>query len=211
MNAYDKIYLEDAMSNLAVMMDYGTETYGGPETFFNRFLVSNISKEFGMGNPRYLCGISGIELAEMVIEETGGEPLFSDYRRVGKSAAYWAGWALAYLQWHTCYTFEKINECGIGISFLLSLYPTHHQADITKFLETAVGRIDEYKEKAINALKRQRKSAGLTQQELAEKSGVKLRMIQAYEQDYQDITKAEAGSIMRLSKALSCSVADLLD
>ena len=41
MNAYDKIYLDDAMSNLAVMLDYGAIAYGGAEMFFNRFLVIN--------------------------------------------------------------------------------------------------------------------------------------------------------------------------
>ena len=69
MNAYDKAYLEDAMSNLAVMLDYGSMTYGDPELFFDRFLVSDISKQFGSGSPRYIAGMSGIELAEKVIED----------------------------------------------------------------------------------------------------------------------------------------------
>lgn len=210
MNAYDKTYLEDAMSNLAVMLDYGTITHGDTENFFNRFLVSDISKQFAAGNPRYIAGMSGIELAERVIEETGGQILCAEYKTFGRSASYWAGWALAYLQWFTGYSFEKIQEWGISISFLLSLYPTHHEADITKLLETAITRMNEFRGRAMNALKRQRKSAGLTQQELAEKSGVKLRMIQAYEQNYQDISKAEVGSMIRLAKALSCSVEDLL-
>ena len=59
-------------------------------------------------------------------------------------------------------------------------------------------------------LKELRKEKKLTQQELAGRSGVKLRMIQAYEQNYQDISKAEVGSMIRLAKALSCSVEDLL-
>ncbi len=210
MNAYDKTYLEDAMSNLAVMLDYGTITHGDTESFFNRFLVSDISKQFAAGNPRYIAGMSGIELAERVIEETGGQTLCAEYKTFGRSASYWAGWALAYLQWFTGYSFEKIQEWGISISFLLSLYPTHHEADITKLLETAITRMNEFRGCAMNALKRQRKSAGLTQQELAERSGVKLRMIQAYEQNYQDISKAEVGSMIRLAKALSCSVEDLL-
>ena len=62
----------------------------------------------------------------------------------------------------------------------------------------------------MNSLKRQRISAGLTQKQLAEKSGVKIRMIRAYEQNYQDISKAEVGSIIRLAKTLSCTVEDLL-
>ncbi len=210
MNAYDKIYLDDAMSNLAVMLDYGSATYGDPETFFNRFLVSDISKQFAMGNPRYLSGMSGIELAEKVVEETGCVPLYAEYKTFGRSATYWAGWALAYLQWYTGYAFEKIRDWGVDIGYILSLYPTHHEADITKFVETATLRMDEFKDRSRNSLKRQRESAGLTQQELARRSGVKLRMIQAYEQNYQDISKAEVGSVIKLAKALSCSVEDLL-
>ena len=210
MNAYDKIYLDDAMSNLAVMLDYGSATYGDPETFFNRFLVSDISKQFAMGNPRYLSGMSGIELAEKVVEETGCVPLYAEYKTFGRSATYWAGWALAYLQWYTGYAFEKIRDWGVDIGYILSLYPTHHEADITKFIETATLRMDEFKDRSRNSLKRQRESAGLTQQELARRSGVKLRMIQAYEQNYQDISKAEVGSVIKLAKALSCSVEDLL-
>lgn len=210
MNAYDKIYLDDAMSNLAVMLDYGSVTYGDPESFYNRFLVSDISKQFAMGNPRYLSGMSGIELAEKVVEETGCVPLYAEYKTFGRSATYWAGWALAYLQWYTGYAFEKIRDWGVDIGYILSLYPTHHEADITKFIETATLRMDEFKDRSRNSLKRQRESAGLTQQELARRSGVKLRMIQAYEQNYQDISKAEVGSVIRLAKALSCSVEDLL-
>lgn len=210
MNAYDKIYLDDAMSNLAVMLDYGSVTYGDPESFYNRFLVSDISKQFAMGNPRYLSGMSGIELAEKVVEETGCVPLYAEYKTFGRSATYWAGWALAYLQWYTGYAFEKIRDWGVDIGYILSLYPTYHEADITKFIETATLRMDEFKDRSRNSLKRQRESAGLTQQELARRSGVKLRMIQAYEQNYQDISKAEVGSVIKLAKALSCSVEDLL-
>ena len=210
MNAYDKAYLEDAMSNLAVMLDYGSMTYGDPELFFDRFLVSDISKQFGSGSPRYIAGMSGIELAERVIEDTGGTPVYAEYRTFGRTAIYWAGWALAYLQWYTGYSFEKINEWGVTISFLLNLYPTHHEADISKMINTVTARLAENKGKSVNPLKRQRKSAGLTQQELANKSGVKLRMIQAYEQGYQDILKAESLSVIKLAKTLNCHPEDLL-
>lgn len=209
-NAYDKIYLDDAMLNLAVMLDYGAMTYGDAEVFFDRFLVSDISKQFAAGNPRYIAGMSGIELAEKVIESTGGNPQYAEYRTFGRSESYWAGWALAYLQWYTGYSFEKINEWGVSIPFILSLYPTHHEADITKLIETTTLKMGEFKERSMNSLKRQRISAGLTQKQLAEKSGVKIRMIRAYEQNYQDISKAEVGSIIRLAKTLSCTVEDLL-
>lgn len=125
------------MSNIAVMLDYGAMTYGDPELFFDRFLVSEISKQFGAGNPRYIAGMSGIELAERVMEDIGGNPTYAEYKTSGRSAAYWAGWALAYVQWHTGLTFEKIKEWGVSIPFMLSLYPTHHEADISKTLDTA--------------------------------------------------------------------------
>ena len=117
---------------------------------------------------------------------------------------------MAYLQWYTGYTFEKIKEWGVTISFLLNIYPTHHEADISKMIDTATARIAEYKGKSVNPLKRQRKSAGLTQKELAERSGVKVRMIKAYEQGNQDISKAEARSVIKLARALNCLPEDLL-
>lgn len=210
MNAYDKTYLEDAMSNLAVMLDYGAMTYGDAEMFFDRFLVSDISKQFAVGNPRYVAGMSGIELAEKVIEDTGGTPVYAEYRTIGKSAVYWAGWALAYLQWHTGCTFERINGWGVTLQFLMALYPTHHEADISKLVDTAVEMMTRQKSLSVNPLKRQRKSAGFTQQELAEKSGVKLRMIQAYEQNYQDISRAEAATVLKMARVLKCQPEDLL-
>ena len=77
-------------------------------------------------------------------------------------------------------------------------------------IDTVTARIAEYKGKSVNPLKRQRRSAGLTQKELAERSGVKLRMIKAYEQNYQDISKAEVLSVIKLARALNCSPEDLL-
>ncbi|MBO7637321.1 MAG: helix-turn-helix transcriptional regulator [Paludibacteraceae bacterium] len=50
-----------------------------------------------------------------------------------------------------------------------------------------------------------RKQSRFTQKELAELSGVTLRMIQAYEQGDQDILKAEAGTVFALARVLGCS------
>ena len=59
-------------------------------------------------------------------------------------------------------------------------------------------------------LQKLRTDLNMTQKELAARSGVSLRMIQAYEQNYQDISKAEAGTLLKLARTLSCSVEDLL-
>ena len=60
-------------------------------------------------------------------------------------------------------------------------------------------------------LKRLRTASGLSQSQLAQASGVALRMIQAYEQGTKDINRAEGLSIYHLAKALSCTVEELLE
>ena len=51
-----------------------------------------------------------------------------------------------------------------------------------------------------------RKNCGMTQKELTEKSGTSLRMVQLYEQRKQDIRKAEAQTLVNLSRVLGCGV-----
>ena len=59
-------------------------------------------------------------------------------------------------------------------------------------------------------LKRLRTYAGLTQKELAEKSGVSQRMIEQYEQGRKDIEKCQARTLYDLSVALGCGMEDIL-
>lgn len=56
-----------------------------------------------------------------------------------------------------------------------------------------------------------RKSNELSQSQLAEKSGVNLRMIQNYEQGFKDINKAQAITLYKLAQALDCTIEDLLE
>ena len=56
-----------------------------------------------------------------------------------------------------------------------------------------------------------RKELGITQKELAEKSGVNIRMIQQYESRVKDINKAAVITVMSLSKVLGCQVEDLME
>lgn len=63
-------------------------------------------------------------------------------------------------------------------------------------------------------LARQREAAGLTQGQLAIKSGVPLRMIQAYEcsgAGHRDINKAQALRVWKLANALGCKLGDILE
>ena len=60
-------------------------------------------------------------------------------------------------------------------------------------------------------LKQIRQSRGLTQSQLAEKSGVNVRMIQYYEQGYKDINTAEVMTVYKLATALNCTVENLIE
>ena len=56
-----------------------------------------------------------------------------------------------------------------------------------------------------------REAKGLSQSQLAKKSGVNVRLIQYYEQDYRDINKGQVATIVRLADALECDVRDIID
>ena len=60
-------------------------------------------------------------------------------------------------------------------------------------------------------LKRIREDRGMTQASLSDKSGVSKRLIQAYEQGYKDINKAQVLTVVRLSETLGCAVKDLIE
>lgn len=133
--AYDKVYLYPAMKNLAVMMDCGVSKYHLPLTvFYDYFLKSNVSKHFAKGNPRYLVGYSGAELADLVIEQAGlpVSALNDGSYQVGQT--YWSGWSLAYYQWLVNRDFEEINKHAT-IQKINDLYNPLHEADIEKFVE----------------------------------------------------------------------------
>ena len=55
-------------------------------------------------------------------------------------------------------------------------------------------------------LKFMREDKGMSQSELAKKSGVPIRNIQAYEQGYKDINKAQVVKVLQLAEALDCDV-----
>lgn len=59
-------------------------------------------------------------------------------------------------------------------------------------------------------LKRLRRYDGLSQKALAEKADVPLRQIQLFEQGQRDISKAQAITVLKISKALGCNVEELI-
>ena len=205
-HAYSQLYLEDAMNNLGTMLDCAVNVAQCDLlVFYEMFLASGVAAQLEVGNPRYVSGMSGMELMQLVLSKSSDKVLpVVSYAPFERTPEYWAGWALAYYQWHTAHSFSFLQKNGLDINTILSLYPTLHEADLTKFVHTADALIEQYRSTRRNTLKTIRKQSHYTQKELAQRSGVTLRMIQAYEQDDQDIRKAEAQTVFALSKALGC-------
>ena len=215
-NAYSELYLDDAMNNLGDMVEYAVCDLGfDPDEFFGWFISSGIASKFEKGNPKFIAGMSGYELAETVLDATNvayerKEPSYSDF----KGREFWAGWVLAYYQWKTNRRFEDIVKDGLSLSTVFSMYILH-EADVSKFVESANEAANEIlsrnKARRKTRLYEIRKARGFTQQQLSDASGVTLRMIQLYEQKQNDISKAQVKIVISLAKALGCDVEDLID
>ena len=211
--AYEETYLDDAMNNLGDMLDYAVNDLGySPEEFFEHFIISGVADSFEKGNPKYIAGMSGPELAcEVIFRTRRTRPGTSPSESLDKSPEYWAGWIMAYYQWYSARRFTDMQTDGLSIDRVLSLYPTLHEADVTKFIAVADSIIEKNRALRPSKLKRIRKARGITQKELAESSGAALRMVQLYEQKRQDISKAQVATVTGLARVLGCEITDLLE
>lgn len=209
-HAYQEIYLSNAQAALGDAFDYGVRVCGVPrENFIKLFTVSSVSKHMENGEPAYLAGKSGIELAAQILAETTGMTEQPEQpERYARSCEYWIGWAVAYYQWYSGRKYSEIFEV-LSFAELEKMYYTLHEADVSKFAEIADARIREHF--AETNLKRIRTAYGCSQAELAKKSGVGLRSIQLYEQRQKDINKASAESLYKISRVLGCAMEDLLE
>ena len=206
-HAYDKNYLSKAQNNLASMLDFAVyDLEENLSYFYLKFLQSKICSQFERGESTVIAGKSGVELALDII---GDETLASKYRpAANRTPEYWCGWALAYFQWQTNLGFKEINNY-ISISEILAMYSPYHEMDISQFCDKM---IELYNKRKNNTnLKALRLDAGLSQRELAEISDIPVRTIQQYEQNQKNINAAKAETVVKLAKALNCTVEALME
>ena len=158
-----------------------------------------ISLSMTWGDVSVIAGRSGIELAYDVLYESGlGECTLRPQVRFDRTPEYWAGWAVAYYQWRTALSFSRIAG-AVPISDVVCMYHPFHEMDISCFCDPDT------------ALAQRRRNTGMTQKELSLSSGVSVRTIQQYEQRQKDINKAQAETLLRLSRSLFCNMEDLLE
>lgn len=209
-HAYDEEYYESARRIMGDLFDFAIVTTGvSPKLLQNMMITSSSIRQFEKGNPLYVAGMTGCELFIKMVEETGAkvdippEEMYTD-----KSPEYWSGWALAFYQWYSGKSFERIFEY-IDIEELLDMYPVFHEMDIMQFVDELDNRIES--KSSGTRLSIIRKYAGITQKELAEASGVPLRQIQLFEQRQRDINKCQGETLLRLSRALKCNIEDIIE
>ena len=209
-HAYDEDYLYHAQNNFGHMIDFAVNTCDFEiNEFFNMFLASNVCKQFEDGNPSYIVGKTGCELARLVISEVKEQEIEQeDIMYMDRSPEYWLGWSLAQYVWAKNCRFGYIFR-AVSPENLIGMYDTLHEADISKFLINVDTKLREYYNKSM--LARLRTYANLSQSMLAEKSGINVRIIQSYEQGIRDINKAQFSTVVKLAEALECNPIQLLE
>lgn len=209
-HAYDKVYLEKSRTALGRMLDFAVyDLKYDIADFFDLFIKSGVADRFGTGDFTVIVGMSGVELAYEVLENSGitGERIKPNYT-IDRSEEFWAGWALAYYQWETSMRFAEIVRY-IPIKDVVALYSPYHEMDIRQFVDQMNAMYKAAKPET--NLKLLRQKAGLSQRELADLSGVPVRTIQQYEQRQKNINKAQAEYLVMLAKTLYCEVDELIE
>lgn len=209
-HAYDEDYLNSAQRILGDAVDFAVMSLDiEPNIFGQLFAVSDTSKQFAIGNPKYVAGMNGCELARKVLTET--HVTFTDTEDamfLDKGPEYWAGWALAFYQWYSGYSFMDILQ-AVTVEKVIAMYPIYHEMDIMQFVDKINEEIKvEYPQTKLKIL---REASGLSQSELGIFSGVPLRQIQLFEQRQRDINKTAAETLLKLSKTLCCKMEDLIE
>jgi DNA-binding transcriptional regulator YiaG len=196
-HAYHEMYVGKAMNTIANMFDFAINDFGLEcDDFVSMFLNSEISRSLEIGDPKYLLGMCGEELALRVIEETTGIiPVAELSEHTDRTPDHWCGWVIAYYQWLRAISFRTLFDI-MSYEEISAVYPALHEADVTKFAEL-MDRRSENQRKETN-LKRIRTAYGYSQSELARASSVSLRSIQMYEQRNKDINKGQAASMEAL-------------
>ncbi|MBQ3281231.1 MAG: helix-turn-helix transcriptional regulator [Eubacterium sp.] len=209
-HAYSEEYVLSAQRVVGDMFDFAIVTLGlDADWFAAMFKSSDVSLQIGCGNPAYVAGHNGCELARMILESNGIDTTEAqDVMYIDKSPEFWSGWATAYYQWETGSTFQYVFN-NICLSRIIEMYGVYHEMDIENYV-CALDTI--LRETSMETrLQYYRKKLGLSQSQLASKSDVPIRQIQLFEQRKREINRTQADTLLKLSKALYCNMEDLLE
>ena len=140
-----------------------------------------------------------------------GTPLPSESpARCERTPDYWVGWSLAWFQMRTGHPYRAVLDF-VSYGDVRSMYRPLHEADESKLIDVLSARLERATRAEPTRLRALREASGLSQAELARRSGVGLRSIQMYERHNKDVNHAQALALDRLSRVLHCRMEDLLE
>lgn len=204
-HAYSELYIENAQAVLAQMMHYVIYDLGMDyDPYARLFVQSGVAGQFEKGNPRFVVGMSGTELADEVIRRVTGHGALTDARPYyDRSDAYWTGYTIAWYQWKANCSFRRLFS-EVPCSSIAGMYRKYHEMDLEHSAEeiNRLRRLSVYNTRI--GLKALREQAGMSQRALAQASGVPLRSIQQYEQHQKELGRAACETVLRLARALHC-------
>lgn len=202
-------YEEDVRELLGALFDVGVNVAGctGAQVA-QAFVASGLAWEFEQQNPVYVAGMSSYDLLGIMLPWLPCEQMPAIAERLERTPDFWTGWALAHYQAETGRSYASVFQL-VSYDEVRSMYWPLHEAPESKFVTT----LDEWMRERAGAtkLRRMREAAGLSQSQLANLSGVKLRNIQMYEQRNKDINKATATNLYKLARALRCPMESLME
>ena len=173
------------------------------------WLYPRAQSNFSEGNPRYVAGMNGCELARAILDDAGiPYPESADEMYLDRSPEYWAGWALAFYQWSAAISFMEILR-AVSLEKIIGMYPLYPEMDLSHFADQMNHLLKGVYPQT--RLRERRSNCGLSQSELAAEADVPLRQIQLFEQGQRDINKTSAITLLKLSKVLHCKMEDLLE
>ena len=234
MSTFNTIFKDNVCRSMGRMLDFAVHgLHRNAEEFLTLFVATGTAALIECGDIRYVAGMSGTELAYVVMDRSGIE-----YDRIrpryttGTSVEQYIGSALAAAQNETGVPFgdllkvldvqEAAAEFGAGKQALLNDLPWNiGEAERLAALESSGAEfeaaltlrlIEKVRHLSKDTrLKTLRMQNGLSQSQLAAESGVPLRTIQQYEQRQKNINKAQFEYLVRLSDALNCDPLQLIE
>lgn len=132
--AYSKLYLADASLALGSMLESAVYLFNVElDAFWQLFLASHVSDDFGHGLSGTVSGKSGWELAAEILDDAKVDFCRVEPKGVvGRSREFWAGWSLAQYQWWAGLAFREI-EAFAPLGDIVLMYSPYHEMDIGQF------------------------------------------------------------------------------
>ena len=130
--AYNELYLNNAQKTIAHSFDYAVKkmnyTLKEYAELFANFEYIHLIEE---GHPRYVAGMSGIELAKAVCNISNKRFGILPYC---PGVEFWTGWIIAYYQWLRNLSYKKIFD-KFPVERFVNAYPTFHECNKKRMFE----------------------------------------------------------------------------